>query len=384
MNAFGIKKQQRIILLFSFFCAGVYIVLFDFLRFNEADTPNFINAAKILFGADGIVDNQSRITKPFVLLLPGFLNAFAGISITTSMFIQNLVFFVGTGYFTAKLLQVWGFDFIHQILGVFVIYTVQPIAVLSFMLINDIAGYFFTTLALYYYFYAYSKSIGIAQYILLACICLAGVLSKESSALAMIVIGLHTAFYNKKALLRLLMLYAAILGVYIAIQIFITYIFIYDNSFQNISQEYGQPEVYICKIQQVIHSFDVYWLYIVAGIIYIYTKQNDKKFFIWASLLIIPFLFLWPTVQDRTIAVATPVFVWLIVSFMNQSNTLQKILLVCAGIANVVCSYIIYKYHVQHLLPIYYSVFTVLFLVIHKQYWFVGKHKGEVRNIKST
>ncbi|MFO7868113.1 MAG: hypothetical protein R6U95_02305 [Bacteroidales bacterium] len=367
MSISNAKKQQFIIFAFCILYASIYVVLFDFLRFNETDTPNFINAAKILFGAEGIIDNQSRITKPFVLILPGLLHTYLGISITGTMFVQNILFFIGTGIYTSKLLQLWNYSFTYQLLGVFILYTIQPIAVFSFILINDIAGYFFITIALYYYFYSFSKTIGIVQYITLAGICLAGILSKESSALAMVIIALHTILYNKKNIAHMAYLFVSIIGIYTATQFFISHTFGYVSSIQNLTKKYTGQDGYVFKIEQLIHSFDIYWLYIACGVMYIFTRQKKNIFYVWSVLFTIPFLFLWPLVQDRTIAVASPIFMWVIISFIQKSNTHQKLLLLCGGIGNIVCSYMIYKYQAQNILPIFYSVFTLLFLFMYKQ-----------------
>src|SRR5690554_1021373 len=355
------KKQQFIIFSICILFACIYIILFDFLRFNETDTPNFINAAKILFGTEGIVDNQSRITKPFVLVLPGLFETYLKIPITKTMFIQNILFFIGTGIYTAKILQLWNYSFSYQLFSIFILYTIQPIAVFSFILINDIAGYFFTTIALYYYFYSFSKSFGIVQYISLAGICLAGILSKESSALAMVIIILHSLLYNKKNILQITYMIVSITGIYIAIQFLISYNFGYVSSIHNLSQKYTGEENYMFKIEQLIHSFDIYWLYILGGIFFILKNKQKYIFYVLASLCVFPLLFIWPSVQDRTIAVATPIFIWIIILFLQKSNTYQKALLLCGGAGNIICSYLIYKCQTQNLLPIFYSIFTLLF-----------------------
>ncbi len=365
MNILSNKIQNSIIILCSLLCAIIFFNLFGFLRFNEADTPNFINAARILFGATDLIDCQSRITKPFVLLFPGFLYTYFGISITVTMLIQNLIFFVGTGFFTAKILQYWGFDFTLQLLGVFIIYTVQPLAVLSFMLINDIAGYFFTTFLLYYYLQ--TKVQTLEQCVVFSLIGIVGVLSKESSALALIVVLLYMLMYHSKQWIRLVVTYAAITIAYMGVQWYIQHTFGYVSSIENLTQKYEEPEGYIFKIQQLIHSFDVYWIYIIVGVLYIILRKSPYSFFVWATIVSIPFLFLWPSVQDRTIAVAAPIFVWVIISFLQQSTWLHKGLLIVGGISNIVCTYIIYAYKTSNVLPVYYTIFFVLFALLYKE-----------------
>ena len=97
------KTKNTIIELIPLFLtclfAVIYIYLFDFLRYNIADTHNFVNAAKILFGNNDLIDSQSRITKPIILVIPGLLNYLFNVSIETIMLLQNIFLFIGTGYF---------------------------------------------------------------------------------------------------------------------------------------------------------------------------------------------------------------------------------------------------------------------------------------------
>lgn len=370
------KTQQIIIISVALCFAIIYFVLFDFLRFNQADTPNFVNAAKILFGAEGITENQSRITKPFVLLVPGFLFTYAGVSITATMLVQNILFFVATGFLTARLLALWKYSFGMQLLGVFVLYTVQPIAVLSFMLINDIAGFFFTTLILYVYFLSAHIPRTISHYVLLGSLCIAGILSKESSGLALIVIALHTALHERYRIGKLLITYGFVALVYIIVQLIISHRYGYITSIENVAEKYQEPEGYIFKIQQLIHSFDMYWLYICIGIVYI-VRTRVSLFFVWAALVTIPLLFIWPSVQDRTIAVAAPVFLWIIVAYMAQASTAHRVLLIATGVAQVVVSYVIYAHQVSLLLPLLYCICTSIFVGISLWEWNTKKTRIE-------
>lgn len=367
-------NQKTILYSFLLSCslAIVYFFVFDSIRFNQADTPNFINATKILFGADGFVDHQSRITKPFVLLLPGVLNSLFSVSITTTMLVQNIIFFCFGGVLFAKLLELFHFNLRSQLLGVFLLYTIQPIVVHSFELINDISGYFFTILCLYYYFYSKAKdTISIYQYLLLALFLTAGILSKESVGIAAIIIFVDSIIdFKKERFFKNSIVLVLVAILVLVVQLLITSYYSYPSNVSNVLEKINTPNSFIFKIEQVIHSFDVYWLYIVLGI-WICVKQIKTnalyRLLAISSIVCFPFLFLWPSVQDRTISIIAPLFVVLILvvidSFKNKN--LQFLLLICAGICNILFSYIMYKYSIQGILSIYYLGFLLVFGLVN-------------------
>lgn len=367
-------NQKTIVYSFLLSCslAIVYFFVFDFIRYNQADTSNFVNATKILFGADGFVDHQSRITKPFVLLIPGVLYTLFSVSITTTMLIQNIIFFCFGGVLFAKLLELFHFNLRSQLLGVFLLYTIQPIVVHSFELINDISGYFFTILCLYYYFYIKAKdTISIYQYLLLALFLTAGILSKESVGIAAIILFVDSFINFKKDKLyrnSFVLMIAVILV--LLVQIVILHYYSYPSNVSNVLEKINTPNSFIFTIEQFIHSFDVYWLYIVLGL-WISLKQFKTnalyRLLAISSIVCFPFLFLWPSVQDRTISVIAPLFVMLILVVFEklQNKNVQFMLLICAGICNIVFSYIIYKYSIQGILSIYYLGFLLVFGLVN-------------------
>ena len=73
--------------------AIVYWFLFDFLRWEQFDTPSFIGGARLLFGLDGGYDFQSRLTKPLILILPGFIEFITYVHPKYVFIFQNVIFF---------------------------------------------------------------------------------------------------------------------------------------------------------------------------------------------------------------------------------------------------------------------------------------------------
>ena len=364
------KNKDSLYILLLTTCMGVlYVFLFSNLRWNEWDTPNFVAAAKILFGDVNQLDFQSRITKPFVLFFPGLLNYLFGLSITAVMFIQNCIFWLGTGLLFSKLIKEFGCNLQLQLVGVFMLFTVQPIAVHAFELINDIAGYFFTILILYYYFRAkfHNKLHGIIYYIISFFIII-GLLSKESVGLSVLIIIIdsildYTTVRFKK---NMLCISISLLIVYI-IELFLSHTFNQPTNVSYLYSKIQQNNGVVIQIKQLIHSFDVYWIFIVLGIFSLYPlyKKNYLiKLLVFSSIALVPFLFIWPLVQDRTIAIIAPVYVLVMIFYIHQNNNkwILKYMLL-GGVLNILVTYIIYNHTVPNILELYYSIYFVVFII---------------------
>jgi hypothetical protein len=371
MILFKKDKTMLYVVAIAMLFSCIYFYLFSFIRFNLADTPNFINAAKMLYGAENLVDSQSRITKPFVLLVPGFVDYAFGYSITTVILIQNFIFFCLSGLFFAKLLKLFGFDFNKQLLGVFLLYTVQPIAVHSFELINDIAGIFFSIFILYLYFSNKTKNeLGFRSLLFLTLALSAGILSKESSGLAAIVIIIDSCLdFKKQRFIKNALAIAFSAIIVFLVQMLISSKLGVQNVVSNVVEKYTDNETASVKIQQILHSFDGYWFYILLGAFLCYRSRKSvyiAKLLFHSCWVVIPFLFIWPSVQDRIIAVAAPIFLIALLYGLKhiQNKILNTYLLTFAGILNIVVSFLIYRFQIQNLLALYYATFFVLFVIL--------------------
>ena len=351
------------------FCI-VYFFMFDFIRYNQADTINFVNATKILFGNTDVIDTQSRITKPVVLLLPGILNYIFSVKIEAVMLWQNILLFISSGVLLGKLISAFGFSNKLQYLGVFIFFTIQPIAVHSLELINDIAGYFFSILILHLYFlWRKQAQISIKQYIILTTIIILGILSKESAGLAVLVI-IADSFINfsSSRLIRNSILLFVSVFIILIVQWFIKMHYQTNNIINNVIEEFYVNDGYSIKFEQIIHSFDVYWLFIVTGTFYLIKNIKNysySKLLLLAGIITIPVLFLWATVQDRTIAVIAPLFVIYILYAVEKLrfDRLFYILILIAGISNITISFLIYKYDINGLLKYYLMGYFALLIV---------------------
>jgi len=351
------------------FCV-VYLFLFDFIRYNQADTINFVNATKILFGNSDVVDTQSRITKPVVLLLPGIINYIFNIKIETVMLWQNILLFISTGLLLGKLISIFNFNNKFQYLGIFIFYTIQPIAVHSLELINDIAGYFFSILILYLYFlWQKQPQLSIKQYIILATTIILGILSKESAGLAVLVIIADSVvnFSPSKRIKNFILLFASA-SIIFAIQWFINTYYHTTSIVINVVEEFYLNNGFSIKFEQIIHSFDTYWLFVALGIYYLIKNINTysySKLLLFAGAVSVPVLFLWATVQDRTISVIAPLFVIYII-YAIKNLKLDKLyfpLVIVAGILNISITYLIYKYNISNLLKYYLVIFSIVFFI---------------------
>jgi hypothetical protein len=365
-----LNTQNKLIisLSISFIFFILYLFLFNFIRYNEADTHNFVNAAKMLFGDTSVSETQSRITKPVVLIVPGALHYFFGITIEKVMLLQNIIFFLLTGVLFGQLLSLLGFNEKVQYIAIFVLFTIQPIAVHAFELINDIAGFFFSIFILYLYFlYRKSDNISISKYIVLTLVIIAGILSKESSGLAVLIIGAETLvkFSKRRFISNGIMFVVSATSVFLVQWVIKTH-FQTQDVLTNVVEEFQLNDGLFIRPEQIIHSFDAYWLFIGLGVLlllkYLKTYEHAKTLLL-AGVITLPFLFLWSTVQDRTIAVAAPLFVVYIL-FAIEKFPLQKVfvsLIITAGILNILVTYLIYKHNIENLLEFYLAAYTIIF-----------------------
>lgn len=361
------KTKNTIIELIPLFLtclfAVIYIYLFDFLRYNIADTHNFVNAAKILFGNNDLIDSQSRITKPIILVIPGLLNYLFNVSIETIMLLQNIFLFIGTGYFFNLYLKNLNYSIFERTIAVYMLFTIQPIAVHSFELITDIAGLFFTVLILYLYTYSHYKYNSVKTLLLIVTIS-AGILSKESCGLAVIIIVADSIVNRNKKLIINNIITLGISGCIILLsQLYISSHFYTHTAIYNVIEEFKNNNGYYVNFQQILHSFDMYWALFIVSCIYMLYRLHTYKLYIASMLLTIPALFIWATVQDRTIAVAAPLFIVIFIEYIHNSTVSRflKILILIFGFGNIVCSYLIYALAIAGILPIYYCLGFVAF-----------------------
>jgi len=368
-----------------FFCV-IYLFLFEFLRYNEADTPNFVNAAKMLLGQDNLVETQSRITKPVVLVLPGLINKLWGFKVESIMLFQNIVFVILTAIYFGKLLQALDFDLKKQQLGIFMLFTVQAIAVHSLELINDIAGIFFSVFITYLYFKSLQqKKKHLYFYLLFSLSIVIGILSKESAGMALIIIVPHLLLNESKRTKYHFSISILFSGVLILlVQTVISIYFETHDAFSNVIEEFKINNGFNIRWAQIPHSFDVYWIFIILGTISLIKKRKKNhtaNSWLLSGLATIPFLLLWATVQDRTIAVAAPLFIVYILFFVDQyKNKLALyILIIIAGIGNIISTYLIYKHNFNNVLEVYYLSYASLFLFL---WLFIPYHNFKSINLK--
>ena len=116
------------------------------------------------------------------------------------MLLQNIFLFIGTGYFFNLYLKNLNYSIFERTIAVYMLFTIQPIAVHSFELITDIAGLFFTVLILYLYTYSHYKYNSVKTLLLIVTIS-AGILSKESCGLAVIIIVADSIVNRNKKLI---------------------------------------------------------------------------------------------------------------------------------------------------------------------------------------
>ena len=121
----------------------IYWFLFDFLRWIQFDTPNFVGGARLLFGLEGGFDLQARITKPLVLIFPGLIELVSGIHPNYSFLFQNIICYHFCGILIYKVIEHISNSKYQAYLGMLAYITCQPFAIFSLFILSDSVGLLF-------------------------------------------------------------------------------------------------------------------------------------------------------------------------------------------------------------------------------------------------
>lgn len=349
----------------------LYTAVFDAISFNKADTPNFVAASETLFHLDHeLADTQSRITKPVYLLFPGLLHVAMDVPITWGMRVQNGFMFLALIYFLVQTLAVLHFDLKEQLLGLWIYLSYQVFAYTSTMLISDIAGHFFAFCTLYLYFKSpfcsWKKSWSLAWVLSL------GLLSKESAGVALIPILIDTLIKNRKKVYLHNGVMVTLVGfIVIGVQFFLKYYYGTATVWENVGEEFEINKGFQGSWMQIWHTYDMQWCFIGIGAYTLWRKKNTPELRVWqySFLLSLPFMFLWATVQDRTVFSIAPVLSIVLLLGLRTFKTswLQWRLPVLFGVLNVLVVALIYHFSIQNLLPAYYLLGMVLMIIAYRK-----------------
>lgn len=259
-------------LLFGLFLAFTYTFLFDFLRAEQYDSESYISGTKLLFGIEGGLDVQARISKPLALLLPGLISTFFGVGIEVGYFIQNFLFFMGIVYLVnASYNQVYT-NRQYARHNVWVYYSLPPFAIFSLFVLTDITGWFFIMLTILAFGYYKKRILRGKHYLILGLIVGVGALFKESALAGGVFVSVSIFFFSGSMFEKIskLILFSIPPLSFLLLGFLVTEYYSGQSLFARQSglfENYGLTRLYSFRnLPQVYRVFDLFWIPICMGL----------------------------------------------------------------------------------------------------------------------
>ena len=347
-------------LLFGLFLAFAYTCLFDFLRSEQYDSASYISGTKFLFGIEGGLDVQARISKPLALLFPGVIYTFFGVSIEVGYFIQNLFFFISLVYlvYTSYNEVYTNRQFARH--NVWVYYSLPPFAIFSLFVLTDITGWFFIMLTIFAFGYYKNRILRGKHYLILGLIVGIGALFKES-ALAGGVFAIVSIFFFSGSMfekISRLILFSIPSLSFLLLGFLITEYYSGQSLFARQSglfENYGLTRLYsFGNLPQVYRVFDLFWIPICMGLYKRVRKglSSLDKTMLFSGILIliaIPLAHA-DAIHDRILMMSAPFFLYFLPfgTFTRRQQT--EMLLVFFAVLNISAAFIIYRFNTSSVL----------------------------------
>ncbi len=344
-------------LLTAFF---LYWFAFDFMRWNQFDSPSFIGASRLLFGLEGSFDFQSRITKPLVLLLPGFMEWACNIQPQTTFILQNSILFFLTGWFMYQNLLLIFKEKHLALTGFLAFITCQSFAIYSLMVLSDIAGWFFIVIGINLSVRYLKIANKTRQGVIIALLMGLGVFAKESAVIGMIfflsVVMIDTDSLRHK--IKNMVTYGLVFLFFTGILLTAVHWQYGDNILARINEAHMVTEndsFQLSKLWQFYFVIDVYWFIFFIGVLLFLRNFKKAKYTplsasLIALLISILFLPLWPYFIDRILFMIAPLLIIIATYALSLfSKPSRIVLIVSGGIINILTHWLRYKHHIPGL-----------------------------------
>ncbi len=355
----------------------IYWLLFDFLRWEQYDSPSFIGGARMLFGLDGGYDFQSRLTKPLVLVLPGFIEFVASINPKYIFLLQNVVFFYLCGFFIYKINMLVFCDDKPAFLGMLIYVTCQPFAIFSLFILSDVASWFFGVFTIYLTLKYFSeRSIKLNHFLLIGFIAGIGFLFKESAIIGLIFTFSYILFLKLDFNVKLKHFAVVFAGFIIPVVIsyFLIEHFYHDSIIKRILTSrisVANDEFKLSNLKQIYRVIDEYWFLFLIGVIGIIRTLKLSNYIVKSALLTLlisgVLMPVWPYLIDRILFMVAPMLIIISVRGIMKFKHFALPLVILGGILNIMSSYIIYKYNPTGIL----LISTITYLVILVIFWWM-------------
>jgi len=366
-------NKKNIITLTLF--AVSYWFLFDFLRWIQYDTEGFIGGARLLFGLEGGIHLQSRLTKPLVLILPGAMEFLFGLHPKFTFLFQNLFCFYFCGIFMYKIIFQITKDNKIAYLGMLAYVMCQPFAVYSLLIQVDIVGWFFGIFTIYLSLkYFENPTLKLKNVFIVGFIVGIGFLAKESAIVGLIFLSCSILIHKFLIKEKIKLLAFSTIGFMIpfVISFLLIEYFYSDSVFKRLKWIHGGTEeinLIIFEWKQIFRIIDMYLFLYVIGFIVIIKKRIKTsnnymlKSVLFTSLLTFVLMLIWPDFIDRILFMIAPFIIIVVAYGIGKFKHLGLALVLVGGFLNVFISFLIYKYQLTNILVIGFAIFLIIILI---------------------
>jgi hypothetical protein len=374
VNSFKLyfSNSNRWTILVAIISGIAYYLAFDFLRWNQYDSASYEAGARLLFGLEGGADLQGRMSKPLVLLLPGFFEYVFGITPKYGFLTQSGICFVLLLFLWKEILRNLNFSENIQKLGVLMLVLSQPVAVFSFGILADFPGWCF----MLWLINTYLTSKKSTQWMKIALITFIGLLVKESVFVGVIFILISEIFKTPNRIINVLKFVMLFSVIYISTQLLLQSLN-FDGLLsrqREIRNWGGVFEIQdISQVFQVWRAFEGVWWFLLVPVFFQNKERISQHWFrvtivsFVVCVVIIPFIH--PAfLVDRVLFMFFPlIFIPVLMLVKTYEYPKLSVLIVISGIFSLSYTWLIYHYTFQGIFPVYFTVsliFPLTFLYL--------------------
>jgi hypothetical protein len=358
-----------------------YWIMFDFLRWDMFDSPSFVGAARQMFGLEGGFNMQSRLSKPLVLIIPGFIEYMTGLHAQYGFLLQTVFAYYGCGFLIYRIgFRLFGNERI-AFMGMLIYVMCQPFAIFSMMILVDAVGWFISLMIIDQAIkYGSEKEYKLAPWLLLSIASALGLLAKESVIFSFFFLVFYQFQLLKNWISRIIHV-AASGFVFVLTFAFSQWLTqqLFDDSI--VGRLFSQQErvgfVYYNagNAAQIFRIIDYYWFLVLVGVFSFIksfnkdTIQTEVLAFGAAIIISILLMPLYPFVVDRILFMVAPgLVIFALISYRILGKTLLPLIII-GGIMNIMTAWLIYMYDIKGLLKwgLILYVGLILALIIYKK-----------------
>lgn len=322
--------------------------LFDFLRWNQYDSASYEAGARMLFGLEGGADLQGRMSKPLVLLFPGFCEYAFGVEPKYCFLIQSGICYFLLVFLWKGILRNLEFSEDLQKIGILMLVLSQPVAVFSFGVLTDFPGW--SCMLLLFYIYTH-KNLSF-KWLHIGIVSLIGLLVKESIFVGIIFIAIavtldKTINFKKKIIYGFVVLIAFLVSQLLILQLEFGGLIKRQSEIMQWGSLFDQHSY--SELFQIWRAFDGTWWFFILALFSINSHFKKLPYFLESIITLVVCFILLPfahpaSMVDRILFMFFPM-IFLISLFYLQKfpQRIRLSVIVFNGLLSISTAFIIYK-----------------------------------------